>query len=325
MLKGNKINYLFWIIMINAISVAGCKTSSIYKTSTPVDIDKFWNHTKEQLATIPMQAKVVPVTEAIPYRKFKITLQSLDGVFICAFLSLPVQGEVLQSKPWPVIISAPGYSGNQGGVMLSECQRGYAILQVYPRGQGESAELYKIDGDKLSGHLNNPQEAYYRGAYADMIRMIDYVMTRKDVDSSRIALVGTSQGGGISLAVAAIDSRVKAVVAHVPFLCNFRLAAKTTSLVKKLLDKAGKNNETSLNTLDYFDPFQLVPNLHMPVLMSAGGKDSTCPMSTIQSVYNRLPGHKTLKLYPELKHTSCVDFYNVSWVWLDKHFRNNTR
>lgn len=311
--------------MLNAFCVAGCRSSSINKSSTPVGIDKFWNQTREQLATIPMQAKIVPVTESLPYRKYKITLQSLDGVFMCAFLSLPVQGEVIKSKPWPVIISSPGYSGSQQGVMLSECQRGYAILQVFPRGQGESADLFKIDGDKLAGHLNNPREAYYRGAYADMIRVIDFVMTRSDMDSNRIALVGTSQGGGISLAVAALDKRIKAVVAHVPFLCNFRMAAKTTSLVKKLLDKAGKNNETSLNTLDYFDPFQLAPNLSMPVLMSAGGRDSTCPISTIQSVYDRLPGIKTLKLYPELKHTSCVDFYNVSWAWLDKNFKNKTR
>lgn len=325
MIKGNKINYLFWIIIINAICVIGCKTSSIYKTSIPVGIDKFWNQTKEQLAIIPMQTKIVPVNEALPYRKFKITLQSLDGVFFCALLSLPVQGEVQQSKPWPVIITAPGYSGSQQGVTLSECQRGYAILQVFPRGQGESADLFKIDRDKLAGHLNNPQEAYYRGAYADMIRMIDYVMTRKDMDSNRIALVGTSQGGGISLAVAAIDKRIKAVVAHVPFLCNFRMASKTTSLVKKLLDKSGNNNEASLSTLDYFDPYQLASNLRMPVLVSEGGKDTTCPMSTIQSVYDRLPGNKSLKLYPELKHTSCVDFYNVSWVWLDKYFRNKTR
>jgi cephalosporin-C deacetylase-like acetyl esterase len=58
--------------------------------------------------------------------------------------------------------------------------------------------------------------------------------------------------------------------------------------------------------------------------MSAGGKDEVCPLLTIKSVDDRLPGMKTLKIYPDLVHTSCVDFYNFSWLWLDKHFRNHS-
>ena len=325
MANKNKINYLFLIFMINACCLISCKSSFISKTPMQMDLDKFWSVTKKQLAAIPMEAKVEPVTEAIPYRKLKVTLRSFEGVLITAFLSLPIQGEIQNSKPWPVIVTTPGYGGSQQGVMLSECQRGFAILQVFPRGQGESAAFYKIEGDKLTGHLEHPEGAYYQGAYADVMRMIDFVMTRKDLDSNRIALAGTSQGGGFSLAVAALDSRVKAVVAHVPFLCNFRLAAQTKSLVKNLLDKAAANNETSFNTLDYFDPLQLAAKIHIPVLISAGGKDDVCPMPTIQSVYKQVKGKKTLKIYPELKHTSCLDFYNESWKWLDKNFTNKTK
>jgi len=136
-------------------------------------------------------------------------------------------------------------------------------------------------------------------------------------------LLKLSQGGGIALAVAGLDSRVKAVVAHLPFLCNFRLAACTAnSRVKNQLDYAKRNDEVALRTLDYFDPFQLAPQLKVPVLMSAGGKDEVCPLPTIQSVYDKLPSSKkTLKAYPNLIHTSCVDFYNLTWPWLDEHFR----
>ncbi|RYZ63085.1 MAG: hypothetical protein EOO14_00145 [Chitinophagaceae bacterium] len=284
------------------------------------DIDAFWQKTKQALAAVPINAKVESVKEAIPYRKFLITVRSLGDVEVAAFLSLPVQGEG-GTKPWPVIVTAPGYGGDQQGVMLSECQRGYAILQVFPRGQGESAKLFKPGGDKLTSKLDAPEGAYYQGAYADVMRMIDYIVTRSDIDSNRIAMVGTSQGGGISLAVASLDKRIKAVVAHVPFLCNFRLAASINkSLVKTLLDRAKANTEASLQTLDYFDPLQLVTNLKVPVLMSAGGKDETCPAPTIQSVYDKIHAKKKLKFYPELTHTSSVDFYNQTWSWLEKKF-----
>lgn len=289
------------------------------------DIEAFWAATRERLAQEPMEVRVDRVTEPLPYQKFKVTLRSLDGVRIRAWLALPVQGEA-PAKPWPVIVTAPGYGGTQQGVMLSECQRGYAVLQVYPRGQGESTELWTLDGpDKLTWRLDRPEGAYYQGAYADVIRAIDFAVSRPDLDADRIALVGTSQGGGIALAVAALDPRVKAVVAHVPFLCDIRGAARTSgSLVKKLLEQAGRNDEAAWRTLDYFDPRELAPRLRAPVLLSAGGKDTVCPAATIQAVYERLPGEKTLQVYPDLTHTSCLAFYNLSWTWLDQQFRQRT-
>lgn len=310
-----KSRYLIPVLLILLLS------NSLYAQDK---VSAFWNRTLQQLSLVPVEATVEKINEPIPYQKFKVTLNSLDNVTITGFLALPVQGEA-PPKPWPLIVTAPGYSGSAHSVMLSECQRGYAILQVYPRGQGESEKYFKLGGDKLSTGLDNPEGAYYRGAYSDVVRMIDYMLTRKDIDSSRIAMVGTSQGGGISLAVAAIDKRVKAVVAHVPFLCNFRLAVTIPkSTVKTLLERSKYNIESALRTLDYFDPFVLAPRLDIPILMSAGGKDTLCPAATIKSVYDRLPGRKSIEFYPDLPHTSCQSFYNLSWTWLDQNFRSKT-
>lgn len=285
-------------------------------------IDAFWKKTLADLALIPMDAKVEPLTEEMfPYHTYSVTVRSLDSIMVAGFLSIPVQGEA-PAKLWPVIITTCGYSGRGQGAQLSECQRGYAILQIYPRGQGPPEKYSKLKGDKVSTHLSSPEEAYYRGGYADIIRMIDYITTRQDIDPNRIAMVSASQGGGIALAVAALNKRVQAVVAHVPFLCNFRLAATIPkSLVKVLLDREKANNEASFKTLDYFDPLQLAARIRVPVLMSAGGKDELCPMKTVQSVYYRIHSRKKLKIYPNLPHTTCFDFYNITWPWLDKHFK----
>ena len=86
-------------------------------------------------------------------------------------------------------------------------------------------------------------------------------------------------------------------------------------------DDRRERDDRALRTLDYFDVWQLVPRIHVPVLLSAGGRDRTCPLETIQSVYDRVSGPRTLKVYPNLSHTSCVDFYNLSWRWLDENFR----
>jgi cephalosporin-C deacetylase len=290
------------------------------------DINRFWEMTRGKMTVEPMEIKVEEVKEPLPFKKYKVVLRGVYTVSFVSFLAIPIQGEAAPG-PWPVIITVPGYGGSQQGVMLSECQRGYAVLQVYPRGQGESEALWKIDGDKLTGHLDRPEYHYYRDAYADVMRAMDFVQTRADLDGERIALVGTSQGGGIALAVGAVDPRVSAIVAHVPFLCNMRMASHIEgSLVKTQLDRAKRNDDAALDILDYFDPYQLAPQLKAPVLMSAGGKDRVCPKATIESVYERIPGtNKTLKFYPELAHTSCVDFYNLTWHWLDEHLRKESK
>ncbi len=286
------------------------------------EVAAFWQQTRAALAREPMEAAVEQLSEPLPYRKFRVTLRSLDGVHFRALLALPVQGES-PARPLPAIVTVPGYGGTQQGVMLGECLRGYAILQVYPRSQGESADLWKIDGpDKLTWRLAKPGGAYYQGAYADTMRGIDYLVSRPDIDAARIGLAGTSQGGGIALAVAALDPRVKAVVAHVPFLCDLRQSAVTPKcLVKDLLDRAGCNHEAALRTLDYFDPLQLAPDLRGPALISAGGKDETCPAATIRAVFDRIPGTKSLMVYPDLPHTSCAGFYGMTWPWLDLYLR----
>jgi cephalosporin-C deacetylase len=285
------------------------------------DIDSFWQKTRTLLSAIPIEASVIPTNEPLPYKTYFVTVKSLNNVEVAGYLSVPVQGEA-KAKPWPVLITASGYSGNGQGVQLSECQRGYIVLQVYPRGQGISANFYTIVSDKLSTKLNSPEGYYYQGAYADMMRMIDYVVTRPDVDSNRIAIVGTSQAGGIALAIAALDPRIKAVVAHVPFLCNLRLAGTMPSLAKSLLDRAGANNAASYNTLDYFDPYVLAHRIRVPLFITAGGKDVLCPVATIRSVYDRVEGVKEYKFYPDLPHTSCMDSYARTWPFLDRYFLN---
>jgi cephalosporin-C deacetylase len=286
------------------------------------DIAAFWRATLQRLAAEPIEAVETDTREPLPYKSYRIEYRSLGGVRVRAHLGLPVRGGE-PARPLPAIVSVPGYGGFQQALMLEECQRGYAVLQVFPRSQGHSAELWKIDGpEKLTWHLDKPDGYYYQLAYADILRGIDYLMTRKDIDHDRVGIAGTSQGGGIALAVAALDPRLKAVVAHVPFLCDVRQSARTEgALIKRLLDTAKLNDEPHLRTLDYIDPLQLVPTLRAPTLVSSGGKDRTCPAPTIRAVFDRIPAVKSLFHDPELPHTTSAPFYQMTWLWLDRYLK----
>jgi cephalosporin-C deacetylase len=289
-------------------------------TAAAQDIPSFWRSTLARLASEPVEATIEDTREPLPYKKYRVGFRSLGGIRVRAFLAIPVRGGE-KLHPLPALVTAPGYGGFQQGVMLDECQRGYAILQVFPRSQGPSAELWKIDGpEKLTWKLDNPEDAYYQGAYADVIRGIDYLLSRDDIDGERLAIAGTSQGGGIALAVASLDPRIKAVVAHLPFLCDVRRAARTEdSLIKRLLDAARMNDENHLRVLEHFDPLQLVPALKAPALISSGGKDIVCPAVTIRAVFDSMPGVKSLFHDPDLPHTSSGRFYSMTWAWIEAY------
>ncbi|NMN98386.1 alpha/beta hydrolase [Antrihabitans stalactiti] len=52
----------------------------------------------------------------------------------------------------------------------------------------------------------------------DLRHAITYATEREDVDPDRVGIWGSSHGGGLVLSVAAVDRRVRAVVAQVPFI-----------------------------------------------------------------------------------------------------------
>src|ERR1700722_18426740 len=223
---------------------------------TPAQIDQFWSQTLERLAKEPIDAKEELSNEPVAYVKSKVTYRSLDGVRISAYLAHPYETAGNIRRRFPAIITGPGYRGDGTGIELSESLRGYVILHVAPRSQGDSAALWKIDGpDFLTWHMAHPEGYFYQGAYCDMVRGVDYLCTRDDVDPQRIGARGISQGGGLVLAAAALDPRIKAVVARIPFLCNMRVAATIDgSLANTLLTKYGALSPQNLNTFDYFDP-----------------------------------------------------------------------
>jgi cephalosporin-C deacetylase len=140
--------------------------------------------------------------------------------------------------------------------------------------------------------------------------------------------MGISQGGGLVLATAALDPRIKAVVARIPFLCNMRVAATIVgSLANTLLTRYGALSSQNLNTFDYFDPLNLARRIQAPTFMCAGGRDTTCPLATIRPVFDNLAGVKLLAIYPKMDHPSGTDsyavesFYEMGWDWMERYLK----
>lgn len=132
--------------------------------------------------------------------------------------------------------------------------------------------------------------------------------TRPEVGS--IALTGGSQGGGLTLATAALarDKGVVAAMPDVPFLCHFERAVEVClngpyqELVNlwKMRPRAVQDH---YGTLSYFDCMNLASRITCPILMSVALLDTVCPPSTGFAVYNHLTStEKEMRVYPYNEH-----------------------
>ena len=100
----------------------------------------------------------------------------------------------------------------------------------------------------------------------DVGRSIDYLETRDDIDKTRIAYLGVSQGSAYGVVIAALEDRFRAVV---------------------LLDGGMFQQTSGLAGLDQVD---LAPRLTKPVLMVNGRYDATFPYESAQVPLFRMIG-----------------------------------
>ena len=117
-----------------------------------------------------------------------------EGGVLAGFLRLPA-GVV---KP-PVLIMVPGLDSAKEELEAYETpflQRGMATLMVDGPGQGEAEYQFPIRGD-----------------YEVAVKaMVDWVLTRPEVDSTRIGLWGVSLGGYYAPRAVAFEKRIKACI-----------------------------------------------------------------------------------------------------------------
>ncbi len=282
----------------------------------------FWNQTLSELAEVPMDVRSEPAPEhnGREYTTSQVALTSWGGVRIRAWYSVPLDAP---RKRFGAIMSVPGYGGIKP-IPTQLVQHGYAVLTLHPRAQGISRAEWDLEtGTKLTYRVTDKDRYYYRGAYADCVRGIDFLLSREEIDPERIGMWGRSQGGGLTLAASSLDGRLKAAVAEQPFLCNYPLAVEIRTdpyiELNEYLRAHPSERAAVMATLAYFDPLSLAEQITCPILVNIGMKDDICPFQTIMPVFEKIRSQKALMIFPDLEHTPCTDFNNHAKNWLDRY------
>lgn len=288
------------------------------------DLASFWKRTVEELSQTSLNATLeeAPEKGGREFVTYRVALDSFQGCRLRAWYSVPKDSP--PGGKFPAVLAVPGYGGDKP-IPTNLVMSGFAVLTLFPRGQGESRREWELESGttKLTYHVTDKERYYYRGAYMDCLRGLDFLCSREEIDPARLGMWSRSQGGGFTLATASLDPRLRVAVAEEPFLCNFPAAINiTTNPYRELHDyvtKYPEQRQAALDTLAYFDPINLVENIKCPTLVNIGMKDETCPYPTVMPVFEKIPGVKAVYVYPDLTHSPCTDFNAHAMNWLRRY------
>ncbi|GAA3592186.1 acetylxylan esterase [Kineosporia mesophila] len=292
----------------------------------PDDFDEFWRNTLKE----SREASWAPRLEKVDNR---LTAVDTWDVTFAGFGGQPVKGWLHRpagrgDEPLPGVVQYIGYTGGRGlpHERIGWALAGYAQLVMDTRAQGGDTQDSGEQGPGVPGYLTrgweSPQTHYYRRLITDAVLAVDVARGLDAVDADRLITTGISQGGGLAIA-GGVLGEAQAVMADVPFLCDFPRAAwiatqlpytELSTFLSRRRDAAGQ----LMNTLAYFDGVNFARSGGtMPTLFSVALMDRTCPPSTVYGAYNAWPGRKEIREWAYNDHEGGQAYQEIEqYDWL---------
>ncbi len=249
------------------------------------DFWEFWTQTLAEMDAIPLEPTFteIPAYSNDVRTCYEVRYPSWGGAISGGILSVPVA-----EGKYPVYLQYMGYGAEPFYFDPSASpDRIDYLVSIRDQGIFRDTLFRWIDRG-----LAAKETFYYRGAFADAKRAVDFVTTLDKADTDHIVSMGESQGGALTFVAAAFDSRIKAIAPAVPFLGDYPDYAKIVWWpVHEVFDQAdadGLDRDALMTMLTYFDVKNFAPRIHCPVYMAFGLQDPTCPPHTNFAIYNNL-------------------------------------
>ncbi|HZG56267.1 acetylxylan esterase [Paenibacillus sp.] len=223
--------------------------------------------------------------------------------------------------PAPLLVHVPGY-GAEMSAHPELVAAGYNVLHINPLGyvtpDGPQSRLRtENDWPVLPDTIASAGQAGYRIWLANCVAAIEWAMKQPSVQPNRVSFFGTSQGGGGALLLGSMyrDRGARAVAADEPFLTHFPLADARGAYRRAPIGLERTSPEAGWRGLGFVDTMNHARRLTLPVLLTAGEADDICPPETIQALFERLPGTRSLTMLSGEGHGYTSVFVPLASAW----------
>ena len=313
-------------------------TSIVSAPDAQSDFKEFWDKAKSDLAKVTPNYKLTKIDSKSTAKRnvYLVEMQSIDDgdgnpVTIRGYYAEPVA-----EGTYPVIITQNGYDSDAANhVALDYCpdcdgNEGWIELNLSVRGQviNNHEPNKNIYGDWFAYNFGNKDKYYYRGAYMDVVRGIDFIASRAKAQKNNIFMTGGSQGGAFTIIGAALDTRIKAIAPAVQFMGDFpdyfRVGSWPASVAKEQQKKLGMSDEDMYKFLTYFDTKNFAPYITCPVFTCMGLQDPVCPPHTNFAPYNNLKvADKQYTVNADCKHETPSTWWNDYMNFFKSHINDS--
>ncbi len=275
----------------------------------PKDFDAFWKSQRERLNKVPLNAKVTEVPSKAPkgFKLYDVKVDCAGSAPVSGYLTVPVN-----AKPK----SLPAYMLYHGAGVRSSapsCAPGAITMNVNAHGipNGQNRDFYvKLGQTTLKSYAfqnkEDREKIYFNGMYLRIMRSLDYIKTRPEWDGKTIIVYGGSQGGGQSIAAAALDPQVTLCVAGVAALSDHAgsLAGRQPGWPRFYDVRNGRKVDPRVVAATaYYDNVFFARRIKCEVWLTAGLFDTTCSPAGIYLVYNNLAAaNKHIDLFATGNH-----------------------
>jgi cephalosporin-C deacetylase len=282
----------------------------------PSDHDAYWDRALAEMGAVDPKVELVPFELSAPYAEcFDMYFTGVRGARIHAKYLRPKQSR----EKHPAVLQFHGYSINSGDWtrLLKWPALGYTVAALDVRGQGGlSEDTGGVKGTTLRGQFirgldDTPDNLLFRHIFLDTAETARIVMGMPEVDPDRVFATGGSQGGGLTIACAALEPRIRRAFPVYPFLSDYRrvwdmdlckLAYEELAYYFRTFDPRHEREAEVFTRLGYIDIQYLAPRIRAELRMATGLMDEICPPSTQFAAYNRMTCPKDLVIYPDFAH-----------------------
>jgi cephalosporin-C deacetylase len=283
------------------------------------DFDEFWKRTLEQTRANPLNSSKTLYPYPSPYADvYRISYNGFDTTKIHGWYIVP---KFIKKDKYPCLIHYHGFGCSKGmpADYMQWIMLGVAVLAVDCREQtGDTGNCASYSTgffkNVASKGILSKEEYYYRAVYMDCVKAIDFACEQEEVDKSKIIIEGASQGGGLGMAVCALDSRPYLTMVDVPSNSNLTKRIEgyhgAFSAAADYLQLNPDKVEEVLDVLSYFDTMNMANKINCKVLASVGLKDNICPAIMYFATYNRIKSNKQIHIYPFNGHEGGGSIHN---------------
>lgn len=317
---------------LTAVATAAFAPERIQATqSDPADFDEFWRTQKAALAQVPVDLRVLPAPKLSndKVEAFYLSFQNV-GNWAGPSRFHGVLAVPRGAGKFPALLNVPGagvrpYTGN-----IAMAEKGFITLQMGIHGIPVNLppEVYEqlsrgALGDYPRYQLDDRHNYYYRRVYLGVLRASEVLAAHAQWDGKTLIVAGGSQGGQLSLVVAALNPKITAVAADFPAYSDVSgywhgSTGGWPGLFRTGADGQMKDlpAEAKLATSRYYDSVNFARRIKVPGHYSWGYNDMVTPPTSLHAAYNAITAPKQLVIAPDMAHTSSPEQNRLRTDWI---------